>query len=61
MNQFEYGVTTRLSYSVLGQLNLGVYGNYRLSDIITKKDYLIGIPDNNPSPWSIGIELEAMF
>ena len=61
MNQFEYGVTTRLSYSVLGQINLGVYGNYRLSDVITKKDYLIGIPDNNPSPWSVGIELEAMF
>ena len=61
MNLFEYGVSTRLSYVLLGQINIGVTGTYRLSDIITKKDFLIGSPDNNPSPWSVGLHLELMF
>ena len=60
MNLFEYGVTTRLSYSIQNIFNIGVYANYRLSDIITKSDFLIGDPANQPSPWSIGIELEIV-
>ena len=59
-NLFEYGATTRLSYSIANMLNVGVYGSYRLSDIITKQDFLIGSPDNQPSPWSIGIEFEIV-
>ena len=60
LNEFEYGVNTRISYQLMGQINLGVYASYRLSDIITKDDFILGKPDNNPSPWSIGIELEIM-
>lgn len=60
MNLFEYGATTRLSYNVAGLMNLGVYASYRLSDIITKQDPLIGTPDHNPSPWSFGIEIELV-
>lgn len=59
MNLFEYGATTRVSYSVANLLNIGVYGSYRLSPVITKDDYLIGTKANNPSPWSVGIELEV--
>jgi hypothetical protein len=58
MNRFEYGLTTRISYSIANMINVGVYGQYRLSDIITKQDFLIGDPANQPSPWSIGIEFE---
>lgn len=61
MNLFEYGINTRLYYTFLGQINLGVSGTYRLSDVITKKDPILGLPDNNPSPWSAGIELELLF
>ena len=60
MNLFEYGATTRLSYSIQNMLNIGVYANYRLSDIITKEDGLIGSPANQPSPWSFGIEFEIV-
>jgi hypothetical protein len=60
MNLFEYGATSRLSYSIQNMINIGVYANYRLSDIITKEDVLIGSPANQPSPWSFGIELEIM-
>ena len=60
MNLFEYGVTTRLSYSIMNAINLGVYANYRLSDIITKNDFLIGNPTNHPSPWSFGVEFEIV-
>ncbi len=60
MNLFEYGATTRLSYSIQNVFNIGVYANYRLSDIITKQDFLIGSPANQPSPWSFGIEFEIM-
>ena len=59
MNLFEYGATTRISYSIANMLNIGVYGSYRLSPVITKDDYLIGTKANNPSPWSVGIELEV--
>jgi subtilisin family serine protease len=60
MNLFEYGATTRISYSIANMLNIGVYGSYRLSPIITKDDFLIGSPNNQPSPWSVGIELELV-
>ena len=60
MNLLEYGATTRLSYCIGNMLNIGVYGRYRLSDIITKQDLLIGDPSNQPSPWSFGIELEIV-
>ena len=60
MNLFEYGATTRVSYSIANMLNIGVYGSYRLSPVITKDDFLIGSPNNQPSPWSVGIELELV-
>ena len=60
MNLFEYGATTRISYSIGNMLNIGVYGSYRLSPVITKEDFLIGNPDNQPSPWSVGIEFELV-
>ncbi len=60
MNLWEYGATTRLSYTIMNAINLGVYANYRFSDVITKPDGLIGDPANQPSPWSFGIELEIM-
>ena len=60
MNLFEYGATTRLSYSIQNVLNIGVYGSYRLSPIITKDDVLIGTKANNPSPWNVGIEFELV-
>ena len=58
MNLFEYGATTRISYCIANMLNIGVYGSYRLSPVITKDDFLIGNPSNQPSPWSVGIEFE---
>ncbi len=59
MNLFEYGATTRISYTTLqNSLNIGIYCSYRLSPVITKDDFLIGTKANNPSPWSVGIELE---
>ncbi len=60
MNLFEYGAFTRISYSIANMLNIGVYGSYRLSPVITKDDFLIGSTNNQPSPWSVGIELEIM-
>jgi hypothetical protein len=60
MNLFEYGATTRISYSIANLLNVGVYGSYRLSPVITKEDFLIGSPNNQPSPWSVGIEIEIV-
>ena len=60
MNLFEYGATTRISYSIANMLNIGVYGSYRLSPVITKDDFLIGSPNNQPSPWSVGIEFELI-
>lgn len=59
-NLFEYGATTRVSYSIANLLNIGVYGSYRLSPVITKDDFLIGSPNNQPSPWSVGIEFELV-
>ena len=60
MNLFEYGATTRISYSIANLLNIGVYGSYRLSPVITKDDFLIGNTNHQPSPWSVGIEFELM-
>lgn len=60
MNRFEYGATTKLSYTFLNAINLGVYARYRLSNIITKQDGLIGDLSHQPSPWSFGIEFEIM-
>ena len=60
MNLFEYGATTRISYCIANMLNIGVYGSYRLSPVITKDDFLIGSTNNQPSPWSVGIELELV-
>ena len=60
MNLFEYGATTRISYTFENAINIGVFGRYRLSNVITKDDVLIGSPNNQPSPWSVGIEFEIM-
>ena len=60
MNRFEYGATTRFSYSIANVMNIGLYARYRLSDIITKDDGIIGLNANNPSPWSFGIEFEIV-
>ena len=59
-NLFEYGATTRLSYNLSGILNIGVYANYRLSDVLTKDDPILGPKANKPSPWCIGFELEIV-
>jgi len=60
MNLFEYGATTRISYCIGNMLNVGVYGSYRLSPVITKDDILIGTTAKDFSPWSIGIEIELV-
>ena len=61
MNRFEYGATTRISYSIANMLNVGIYGSYRLSPIINKGDVFLGdAPYNRPSPWNVGIEFELM-
>lgn len=60
MDLFEYGVTTRISYSLANLVNIGIYGSYRISDVITKNDFLIGSPSNQPTPWSFGIEFEIV-
>ena len=60
MNLFEYGATTRISYCIANMLNIGVYGSYRLSPVITKDDFFIGSTNNQPSPWSVGIEFELV-
>ena len=59
MNLFEYGATTRLSYTWQNAINVGVYARYRLSDVIIKKDAFID-PAQRLSPWSFGIEFEIM-
>ena len=58
INRFEYGATTRISYSIANVINVGVYGSYRLSPILTKDDLILGKIANNPSPWSVGVEFE---
>jgi subtilisin family serine protease len=58
MNRFEYGAFTRISYSIGHVLNIGVYGSYRISNVIKGGDDVIG--DIDPSPWSIGIEFELV-
>ena len=57
MNLFEYGATTRVSYSIQNMINIGVYGSYRLSPVIVKEDVLLN-SRIDPSPWSVGIEIE---
>ena len=59
-NRFQYGAVTRISYTVLGQLNLGIYGGFRLSDLFTDTDELLGNVKNQPSPWCIGVEVELL-
>ena len=59
MNLFEYGATTRLSYSIQNMINIGVYGSYRLSPVIVKEDVLLQ-SRIDPSPWSVGIEFEIV-
>ena len=60
MNLFEYGATTRISYSIANMFNIGIYGSYRLSPVITKDGIIIGHKANNPSAWSVGIEFELV-
>ena len=61
MNLFEYGATTRISFTTLqNMLNIGIYGSYRLSPVFTKDDPILGPKAINPSPWSVGIELELV-
>ena len=60
MNFFEYGATTRISYCIGNMLNIAVYGSYRLSPVIVKDDFLLGSPNSQPSPWSVGIEFELV-
>ena len=70
MNLFEYGANARVSYCIVNMLNIGVYGNYRFSNVITQPDPIIGslYPAINPnlyiikapSPWSFGIEFELV-
>ena len=58
MNRAEYGITTRISYKVMHLFNVGLYGSYRLSDILIHDDPVLGPTTNEPSPWRIGIDLE---
>ena len=58
MNLFDYGATTRISYSIANMFNIGVYGRYRLSPFITKDDSYIGATVKDFSSWSVGIEFE---
>ena len=60
MNLFEYGATTRISYSIANIINIGIYGGYRLSPVITKSDEYFLTPVKNPSPWNVGIEFEIV-
>ena len=61
VNRLDYGAITRLSYTILGQINVGVYASYRLSPVITGYNFLLGGTENQPSPWSVGIELELIY
>ena len=60
MNLFEYGATTRISYSIQNMLNIGVYGSYRLSSVLTHDDVFIGTTAKDFSPWNVGIEFELV-
>ncbi|MCR5013534.1 MAG: S8 family serine peptidase [Bacteroidales bacterium] len=57
INRFQYGATTRLSYSLPIGVSFGAYASYRLSDIIMGSDLLLGDPMSQPSPWSFGLEI----
>ena len=58
MNRFQYGITTRISKTFSSGIGLTVYGNYRLSDIVTGDDDFLGSPNEQPSSWSVGLEVE---
>ena len=60
MNLFEYGATTRISYTIANMLNIGIYGSYRLSPVLTHDDVFIGSTAKDFSPWSVGIEIEII-
>lgn len=57
LNLWEYGLRTSISYSIMGMIDIGVYGGYRLSDILTNDDDIIGLKNEQPSPWGAGIEI----
>lgn len=56
INRFQYGVTTRIAKTIDDDMSVALVGCYRLSDIITHNDMLLGDPANQPCRWSIGIE-----
>lgn len=56
MNLFQYGVTARIGKDFDG-IRISLIGYYRLSDIVTIGDCLLGYQTDQPSPWSIGLEL----
>ena len=56
MNRYQYGFTTRIRKTIGDDFELSLYGYYRLSDILTDPDPIMGSSDNQPSRWSIGIE-----
>ena len=57
INWYQYGVIARSSYDFGELLTLSVFGTYRLSKIIKNQSILLNT-NVDPSPWSIGIELE---
>ena len=56
MNRYQYGFTTRIRKTIGDDFELSLYGYYRLSDILTDPDPIMGSSDNQPSRWSISIE-----
>ena len=59
-NRFEFGATTRISYCFMNQINLGVYANYRFTDVLKLDDPVMGPKTNQPMPWCIGVEIEIV-
>ena len=58
INRYEYGASTRISYRIKNSVSVGVYCRYRLSNVIVHDDFILGKTTDQPSPWSIGLELE---
>ena len=60
LNQFQYGVTARIGTSYDGKIGIALCGSYRISSALAKnqKDFLLGDIPAQPSPWSIGVEVE---
>ena len=56
MNRFQYGITTRIGKD-FDDLTLSLIGYYRLSNITTGNDPLFGNVANQPSRWSVGLEV----